>query len=60
MSGSDRGEPGGGIFDFETFAKGLKEIRYSGPLVIQYKMEDVASIKRSCDFTQKFREMIQS
>lgn len=60
MSGSDRGEPGGGIFDFETFAKGLKEIRFSGPLVIQYKMEDVASIKRSCDFTKKFREMIQS
>lgn len=60
MSGSDRGEPGGGVFDFKTFAKGLKEINFTGPLVIQYKMEDVASIKRSCEFTQKFREMIQS
>lgn len=60
ISGSDRGEPGGGVFDFETFAKGLKQINFSGPLVIQYKMEDVASIKRSFEFTQKFREMIQS
>ena len=60
MSGSNRGEPGGGVFDFETFAKGLKEISFSGPLVVQYKMEDVASIKRSCEFTRKFREMVQS
>ncbi len=60
MSGSNRGEPGGGVFDFETFAKGLKEINFSGPLVIQYKMEDVASIKRSCEFTRKFREMVQA
>ena len=60
VSGSNRGEPGGGIFDFETFAKGLKEISFSGPLVVQYKMEDVESIKRSCEFTKKFRAMIQS
>ncbi len=60
ISGSNRGEPGGGVFDFETFAKGLKEINFSGPLVVQYKMEDVASIKRSCEFTQKFQEMIQA
>lgn len=60
VSGSNRGEPGGGVFDFKTFANGLKEINYSGPLVVQYKMEDVDSIKRSCEFTQKFREMIQS
>ncbi len=60
VSGSNRGELGGGVFDFETFAKGLKEINFSGPLVVQYKMEDVTSIKRSCEFTQKFREMIQS
>ncbi len=59
VSGSNRGEPGGGVFDFETFAKGLKEINFSGPLVVQYKMEDVASVKRSCEFTRKFREMIQ-
>ncbi len=60
VSGSDRGEPGGGTFDFETFAVGLKEISFSGPLVIQYKMQDVGSIKRSCDFTFKFRDMILS
>ena len=60
LSGSNRSEPGSGIFDFETFAKGLKEINYTGPLVVQYKMEDVASIKRSCKFTQQFREMIIS
>ncbi|MDE0683419.1 MAG: TIM barrel protein, partial [Candidatus Poribacteria bacterium] len=60
VSGSNRGEPGGGVFDFETFAQGLKEIRFSGPLVVQYKMEDVASIARSCEFTQKFRAMIQA
>ncbi len=60
VSGSNRGEPGGGVFDFETFAQGLKEIGFSGPLVVQYKMEDVASIKRSCEFTKKFRVMIQA
>ncbi len=60
VSGSNRGEPGGGAFDFETFAKGLKEINFTGPLVVQYKMEDVASIKRSCEFTRKFRQMIRS
>ncbi len=60
LSGSDRGEPGGGVFDFETFADGLKTIGFSGPLVVQYKMEDVASIARSCAFTRKFREMIQT
>lgn len=60
VSGSNRGEPGGGIFDFETFAKGLKEINFSGPLVVQYKMDDVTSIKRSCEFTHKFRDMIRS
>ena len=60
VSGSNRGEPGGGVFDFKTFAQGLKEIRFSGPLVVQYKMEDVASIARSCEFTKKFRTMIQA
>ena len=60
VSGSNRGEPSGGVFDFETFARGLKEIGFSGPLVVQYKMEDVASIARSCEFTKKFRAMIQA
>ena len=60
VSGSNRGEPGGGVFDFETFARGLKEVGFSGPLVVQYKMEDVASIARSCEFTKKFRAMIQA
>ena len=31
LSGSNRGEPGGGVFDFETFARGLKEIGFAGP-----------------------------
>ena len=60
VSGSNRGEPGGGVFDFETLAQGLKEIGFSGPLVVQYKMEDVASIARSCEFTNRFRKMIQA
>ncbi len=60
VSGSNRGEPGGGVFDFEAFARGLKEVNFSGPLVVQYKMEDMASIERSCEFTQKFRAMIQA
>ncbi len=59
VSGSNRGEPGGGVFDFKAFAQGLKEIGFEGPLVVQYKMEDVASIARSCEFTKQFREMIQ-
>ena len=60
VSGSNRGEPGGGVFDFETFARGLKEIGFSGPLVVQYKMEEVASIARSCEFTKNFRAMVQA
>ena len=59
VSGSNRGEPGSGVFDFETFAEGLKAVGFMGPLVVQYKMEDIASIARSCEFTKKFRAMIQ-
>ena len=58
VSGSHRGEPGTGEFDFESFAKGLREINFKGPLVVQYRMQDVDSIARSCQFTRKFREMI--
>ncbi|MCS5608781.1 MAG: sugar phosphate isomerase/epimerase family protein [Candidatus Poribacteria bacterium] len=58
ISGSHRGEPGTGEFDFDSFAFGLKEIGFNGPLVIQYKMEDVGSISRSCMFTQKLKEQI--
>ena len=60
VSGSNRGEPGGGVFDFETFAAGLKAVGFTGPLVVQYKMEEVASIARSCEFTKKFRAMLQA
>ena len=60
VSGSNRGEPGGGVFDFETFARGLKEIGFSGPLVVQYQMKDIESVARSCEFTKKFRSMIQA
>ncbi|HID56621.1 TPA: sugar phosphate isomerase/epimerase [Candidatus Poribacteria bacterium] len=58
VSGSHRGEPGTGEFDFESFAKGLREINFKGPLVVQYRMQDVESIARSCQFTRRFREMI--
>ena len=58
ISGSHREEPGTGEFDFDSFAFGLKEISFNGPLVIQYKMEDVGSISRSCVFTQKLKEQI--
>ena len=40
ISGSHRGEPGTGEFDFDSFAFGLKEIGFNGPLVIQYKKEN--------------------
>ena len=58
VSGSHRGEPGTGEFDFESFARGLREINFKGPLVVQYRMQDVNSIARSCQFTKRFREMI--
>jgi sugar phosphate isomerase/epimerase len=58
VSGSHRGEPGTDEFDFDSFAKGLKEIGFEGPLVVQYRMEDVESIARSCLFTKKLRQMI--
>ena len=58
ISGSHRGEPGTGEFDFSSFASGLKEINFNGPLVIQYQMEDIGSISRSCVFTQQLKEQI--
>ena len=58
VSGSHRGEPGTGEFDFDSFAKGLREIGFRGPLVVQYRLEDVSSVERSCRFTRRLREMI--
>ena len=58
VSGSHRGEPGTDEFDFESFAQGLKEIGFNGPLVSQYHLKDVDSIARSCAFSKKLREMI--
>ena len=58
ISGSHRGEPGTDVFDFRAFASGLKEIGFNGPLVIQYRMEDVSSVARSCEFTKRLREQI--
>jgi len=58
ISGSHRGEPGTDEFDFDSFASGLRTINFKGPLVIQYKMEDVESISRSSVFTQKLKEQM--
>lgn len=55
ISASHRGEPGDGAdqFDYKAFVRGLKEIGFDGPVMLQYKLEDPASIKRACDFTKK-------
>lgn len=57
ISGSHRGEPGskGDSTDYAAFMKGLKEIGYTGDLVLQYKLEDVESMRRACDFTKALR-----
>jgi len=57
ISGSHRGEPGsaGDEFDYDSFMKGLVEIGYSGPLTLQYHLEDTASIARACAFTKNLR-----
>jgi len=55
ISASDRGEPGSSSdeFDYPAFVRGLKEIGFDGPVMLQYKLEDPASIKRACEFTRK-------
>lgn len=57
LSGSHRGEPGsaGDTINYEVFMRGLKESGYSGPLVLQYKLEDVESMKRAAQFAKKLR-----
>ena len=60
ISGSHRGEPGsaGDEFDYEPFMRGLAEIGYHGPLTLQYHLEDVDSIARSCAFTKNLRDRV--
>ena len=60
ISGSHRGEPGseGDTIDYAAFMRGLKAIGYTGDLVLQYKLDDVESMKRACEFTKGLREMM--
>jgi len=62
ISGSHRGEPGseGDTIDYDAFMKGLAEIGYEGDLVLQYKLEDPASMARACAFTKGLREKLQA
>ena len=54
ISASDRGEPGSqtDVFDYEAFVRGVEEIGFDGPVMLQYKLEDPASIRRACEFTK--------
>ena len=58
ISGSHRGEPGspGDTIDYDAFMRGLKEIGYQGDLVLQYKLEDIDSMRRACELTKGLRE----
>ena len=55
ISASDRGEPGSSTdeFDYEAFVRGVEQIGFDGPVMVQYKLEDPASIKRACEFTRQ-------
>ncbi len=55
ISASDRGEPGSSTdeFDHGAFVRGIEEIGFEGPVMVQYKLEDPASIKRACEFTRR-------
>ncbi|MEW6358645.1 MAG: sugar phosphate isomerase/epimerase family protein [Planctomycetota bacterium] len=55
ISGSDRGEPGSkmDMFDYKAFIRGVKETGFDGPVMLQYKLDDPASVKRACEFTKK-------
>ena len=52
ISASDRGEPGNpnDQFDYKAFMKGLRAIGYKDTLAAQYKLTDLASLKRAADF----------
>ena len=58
LSGSHRGEPGtvGDTIDYAALFRGLQEIRFAGPLLLQYHLKDVASIATSCAFAKRLRE----
>jgi sugar phosphate isomerase/epimerase len=60
LSGSHRGEPGtnGDTIDYAALFRGLKEIQFAGPLLLQYHLKDVASIATSCAFARKLRETL--
>lgn len=55
ISASHRGEPGNAAdqFDYKAFIRGVKEIGFDGPVMLQYKLEDPTSIQRACAFTRK-------
>ena len=55
ISGSDRGEPGSPTddFDYAAFVRGLGEIGFDGPVMLQYRLDDPASVKRACRFTRR-------
>jgi sugar phosphate isomerase/epimerase len=58
LSGSHRGEPGtaGDSIDYDALFRGLREIHFAGPLLLQYHLKDVASIASSCAFAKRLRE----
>ena len=55
ISASDRGEPGSPAdeFDYGAFVRGLREIGFDGPVMLQYRLEDPASVGRACAFTRR-------
>ncbi len=54
LSGSDRGEPGaaGDECDYAGLMRGLREIGYDGPLVLQYAVQDLESLGRASRFAR--------
>jgi D-psicose/D-tagatose/L-ribulose 3-epimerase len=62
LSGSHRGEPGtdNDTIDYAALFRGLKEIQFSGPILLQYHLKDVASMQTSFAFANGWRKALSS
>lgn len=58
VSGSERGEPKPDAFDMDAFVRGLRAIGFRGPLMAQYHLKDVESIRRVREYIAPLRERL--
>jgi len=58
ISASDRGEPGNpnDQFDYAAFMRGLRAIGYNDTLAAQYKLTEIASLRRAAQFMRRLMQ----